>query len=502
MTRRFRFSALLAMLMGSILFLCQPALAASSTTTTLAVSPTSTTAGSIITLTATVTSGGVPLTAGQVKFCNASATYCDNGALLGTVWVTSSGTATLRRALPVGTTNVKAVFQVNNSYATSSSSATAVTVTGIDPDTTPLEFLSGGSNAANIYSGDFNNDGYVDLAVCDDTLATLQIFLGSSSGTFTKGVSLPSLFDSLPLLDRRRHKQGWQSGPGQRIFRAGVFGEPEMAHSVQALPCHQLRVRATDARFTAAIADVNGDGKPDIVKTCDLSNNIYTLIGSGTGTFATGPSTTLVAWAVGGRPGIGGFALADFNGDGKPDLFVAGYNGSSCKRLHVPWNRKWHLYESRRATFTDAPAFGPIAVGDFRNVGYPDVIIGASGTYGFLLNNGTAINSFGSAVIYGANPSLIAAFNGDGNLDYADIGSTAVYGLAGNGNGTFATAKSVTVSPVSASGYGTTGDFYNIWNSCGRGNNRPVSFLRRNFALAEDADDGRGDVRTLCGKLR
>ena len=147
MTRRFRFSALLAMLMGSILLSCQPALAASSTTTTLAVSPTSTTAGSIIKLTATVTSGGVPLTAGQVKFCNASATYCDNGALLGTMWVTSSGTATLRRALPVGTTNVKAVFQVNNSYATSSSSATAVTVTGIDPDTTPLEFLSGGSNA-------------------------------------------------------------------------------------------------------------------------------------------------------------------------------------------------------------------------------------------------------------------------------------------------------------------------------------------------------------------
>ena len=63
---------------------------------------------------------------------------------------------------------------------------------------------------------------------------------------------------------------------------------------------------------------------------------------------------------------------------------------------------------------------------------------------------------------YGANPSLIAAFNGDGNLDYADIGSTAVYGLAGNGNDTFAAAKSVAVSPVSASGFGTTGDFYNI----------------------------------------
>src|ERR1035437_6641290 len=92
-TKRFRFPAFLAMLMGSILSVCQPTLAASSTTTTLIVSPTSATTGSIITMTATVTSGGVPLPAGQVKFCNASAAHCDNGALLGTVWVTSSGTA-------------------------------------------------------------------------------------------------------------------------------------------------------------------------------------------------------------------------------------------------------------------------------------------------------------------------------------------------------------------------------------------------------------------------
>ena len=100
MTRQFRFPAFLTMLMGSILSFCQPTLAASGTTTTLVVSPTSAATGSIITMTATVKSGGSPLTSGQMKFCVASAAYCDNGALLGTVWVTSSGTATLRRALP------------------------------------------------------------------------------------------------------------------------------------------------------------------------------------------------------------------------------------------------------------------------------------------------------------------------------------------------------------------------------------------------------------------
>jgi Big-like domain-containing protein/VCBS repeat protein len=449
------------LLIMSILFLSTAALAANGTATTLDVSPASASAGPVITLTATVSSGGVPLAAGQVKFCNASATYCDNGALLGTVWVTSSGTATLRRALPVGTTNVKAVFQVNNSYATSSSGTSAVTVTGVGPDPTPLEFLSGGSNAGAIYAGDFNNDGYVDLAVYDHVLGALQIFLGSSSNTFTAGGSLPVNDGNhwmVADINRDGNLDLVNAYSGQVYLGAGN-GTFSAGTTMPSTAC-----AGSDARFTAAIADVNGDGKPDIVESCDLSNNIYTLIGSGTGTFTAGPSTSTGSPGPcgSGVPGIGGFALADFNGDGKPDLFVAGYNGSDANACTFLGTGSGTFTNAGAPTFTDAPAFGPIAVGDFRNVGYPDVITGASGQYGFLLNNGTAIASFGPAVVYGANPSLIADFNGDGNLDYADIGEAAAYGLAGNGNATFAAARSVAASPVPASELGTTGDFYNV----------------------------------------
>ena len=102
MLRSFSFFVLvLALLMVNLFFLSTSARAATAnnTTTTLAVSPASVTAGSPVTLTATVSSGGSPLTSGQVVFCNASAAYCDDGAVLGTVWVTTSGTATLRRDL-------------------------------------------------------------------------------------------------------------------------------------------------------------------------------------------------------------------------------------------------------------------------------------------------------------------------------------------------------------------------------------------------------------------
>jgi hypothetical protein len=449
--------------MGSILSFCQPTLAASSTTTTLVVSPTSAATGSIITMTATVKSGGSPLTSGQMKFCVASAAYCDNGALLGTVWVTSSGTATLRRALPLGTTSVEAVFVPNNSYLTSTSAATTVTITGIDPDTSPQTFLTGGSNASYIYSGDFNNDGYVDLAVYDSTLHTLQIFLGSSAGTFTTGVSLATTVYSSWAKDaaywmvadiNRDGNLDLVNGYTGQVFLGNGNGTFSAGSTLPSTACQGYDTSA----YQSAIADVNGDGKPDIVITCAEYSNIYTLLGSGAGTFSAGPITSVSA--VLGSNGVGGFGLADFNGDNKPDLWAVGYHSTSGDPNATTYLGNGSSgFTSSTATFTDVISNQPVITGDFRNTGYPDVITNAEGSEYVLLNNGTGIASYGPTLSY--SPSLVGDFNGDGNLDYAAFGAETVYGLAGKGNGTFATATTVSISPSPGPNGGTTGDFYN-----------------------------------------
>jgi Na+-translocating ferredoxin:NAD+ oxidoreductase RnfD subunit len=68
-----------------------------------------------------------------------------------------------------------------------------------------------------------------------------------------------------------------------------------------------------------AAADLNGDGRPDLIVT--TTNGIKLLWNNGNGTFSEGARAA-------GMTGSGwytGVAVADVNGDGRPDVFVSGY---------------------------------------------------------------------------------------------------------------------------------------------------------------------------------
>ena len=66
-----------------------------------------------------------------------------------------------------------------------------------------------------------------------------------------------------------------------------------------------------------ALADFNGDGKPDIVvANCMYSDTVSVLLGNGNGTFQAQQT-----FATGDQPSS--VAVGDVNGDGKPDIVVA-----------------------------------------------------------------------------------------------------------------------------------------------------------------------------------
>ena len=195
---------------------------------------------------------------------------------------------------------------------------------------------------------------------------------------------------------------------------------------------------------SVAVADLNGDGKPDLVVASILGGPLGVLLGNGDGTFQTAVGTGGPAFSV---------AVADLNGDGKPDLVVTTLtstigvllgNGDGSFGPEVP-------YPSGGFVST------AVAISDVNGDGRPDLVVTNEegqvfgGLVDVLLGNGDG--TFQPAVTYPSGGGdawsiVVADVNGDGKADLivanvCDISSCthgAVTVLLGNGNGAFATA--------------------------------------------------------------
>ncbi len=100
-----------------------------------------------------------------------------------------------------------------------------------------------------------------------------------------------------------------------------------------ATPSFAPRVKFSADQFPRSIAaaDVNGDGKPDLVLV-DFSSNTASVLLNTTTTGAITPSFAgQVSFATGNYPNS--VTLADVNGDGKPDVIVADVNSGAVSVL-------------------------------------------------------------------------------------------------------------------------------------------------------------------------
>jgi hypothetical protein len=151
--RHFRFLACCTVLTAALWIPWNPiaaqtrALTAITLATTVAGQPVTTvTSGTVVTLTGAVMAGTTTLTAGQVNFCVASATYCTDINILGSAQLTSAGTAVMKFRPGRGSHSYKAVFLGTNTYSGSSSGASALTVTGtVGPFTTATSIAETGA---------------------------------------------------------------------------------------------------------------------------------------------------------------------------------------------------------------------------------------------------------------------------------------------------------------------------------------------------------------------
>jgi hypothetical protein len=275
----------------------------------------------------------------------------------------------------------------------------------------------GGNGAA---TADFNGDGKPDIALVASTALgdTLDIYLGDGTGQFTLANTYappgPNVTEADMNADGKPDLIFAYYAPGNTWDLAvllgkgdGGFGAPIVTGGGGGAPLPII-----------AIADFNGDGKPDVaaIQSMGAGNAQQTLeafLGDGDGTF--GPQTTYFAGYD------TNFLVAeDFNGDGKIDLAV-----SSAAGLAILLGNGDGTFQA--ASFPVVTSLSAFATADLNNDGKADIL--ANGTV--LLGNGNG--TFTAISQPNVKAGVLADLNGDGILDLATSG----YVVLGDGDGTF-----------------------------------------------------------------
>jgi hypothetical protein len=245
-------------------------------------------------------------------------------------------------------TSIGQIF-LNNGSGTFTAVSTAAFPAPIQGGIYPGQYLA---------TGDFNKDGKLDLAVENELTGAVDVFLGQGGGTFSGAGSyaLPTGADLVvtdldgdgnpDLYFGLGNTQGFGGeivssdrsyallGKGDGTFQ-GAPSEPFSYYNLQT-----IAVTGAASASTGNVFDLNGDKKLDVLILTETSTQtpvsfaFTAYLGNGDGTFKTGPSSAVPStYPVNGNPvpvtGVSTYAIADFNGDGIPDLAYAVVDGNS-----------------------------------------------------------------------------------------------------------------------------------------------------------------------------
>ncbi len=264
--------------------------------------------------------------------------------------------------------------------------------------------LAVGTQPSGVIIADFDGDGFLDFAVCNQGDNTISSFKGDGQGDF---VEFPKSPFALPDSEK---------GPIKML--TGTFdssGKPEFAvlnATTQLIGLFQSSFDNTfDGTFTElsgspvatgpdpvafAVGDLNADGFSDFAVVNQSSNQVTILLNDGTSVFAQAAGSPL---ATASTPA--GVVIADFTNDGLGDIAVTN-NGSATLGINAGLGSGTF---SQRIELSVPP--GPLAVisAVLTTSGLPDAILTAS--------SGT--NNFATVLL---DPAEFATGNGSVQTPY------------------------------------------------------------------------------------
>jgi len=302
---------------------------------------------------------------------------------------------------------------------------------------------SSSASSAKILAADFNGDGNPDVLLLAPPGNAVKVFRGHGDGTFAAAVTIAdglSAAGGLAIGDFNNDGRPDVAITGATSISvllgngSGIFEKPIVtATSLSAAP----------AALILALGDVNRDSHLDAAVT-DGNGNLQILLGNGNGRFRLRPVS---GFNTSDPPSA--FVIADFNGDGKPDI--------AAEVIIVP------QFAAPYVVFLAGQGDGTFEPSSMPSIEAPDrfaeiVVTNLNGKPGLTfpsdplivyVNNGSGVLSQ-TTYAAGGGPVALADFNGDGRQDIAAGSTAGVEVLLNVGGGTIRAPLSIWHAGITA----------------------------------------------------
>lgn len=283
-----------------------------------------------------------------------------------------------------------------------------------------VNYLTNGGNES-VTSGDFDKDGYSDLAVTNYNSHTISILLNHGNGTFDTAKNLPYGNFPASIVATDFNNDGnsdlvWINEGDASVNLLpgngnGTFGDTLLLKTPDGTP------------LCIKVSDLNGDSAIDILVSSYIpSNSISIFIGHGDGSFE--PRTDYrVEGSMFRYPGQ--FTVADLNKDGKQDLAVC-HPAFGVDTVSI-WLGKGDGTFNSPSFFRMVGGPASIAATDFNKDGNEDIVVADYDPNSISVLSGNGDGAFGMKQSYstGVNPTCVATadFNGDTLPDITVVNS-------------------------------------------------------------------------------